>query len=369
MSGVFSDVNGPGSVTAAKMAIEDFDPAAHGMRVELLSADHLNKPDVGAALARKWYTQDGVTAILDVPNSAVALAVSDIAKSAQRVLLVSSAATSDLTGSACSPNTVQWTFDTWSLANGTGKEVTRSGGDSWFFVTADYAFGRALSRDTQAAVTSNGGKILGEVRAPFGTSDFSSFLLQAQASFANVIAFANSGTDVIGSMKQAAEYQIVQGGRQLVALLAFITDIDAIGLDAAQGLILTEAFYWNLNDGTRKWSERFAKANNGRMPTMDHAGVYASLLHYLKSVAAAKSTDAVSVMQTMKSLKTEDPLFGKGYVREDGRTIHDMYVFQVKKPSESSGRYDYYKLLRTIPGENAFRPLSEGGCSFVARMK
>jgi branched-chain amino acid transport system substrate-binding protein len=337
------------------------------MDVEIVSADHQNKADIGASLARKWYQNDGVTVILDVPNSAVALAVNSVAANLDHVLLISSAASSDLTGSACSPRTIQWTFDTWSLGNATGREVTKQGNTGWYFVTADYAFGHALYRDASAAIVKEGGRVIGETRAPFNTADFSSFLLRAQSTKANVIAFANSGADIITAIKQADEFGIDRSKQRLVALLAFITDIEAIGLKAAQGLIVTEAFYWDLNDATRAWTKRFMAANSNRIPTMDHAGVYGSLLHYLKAVAAAKTTDAETVMKTMKSMPTDDPLFGKGYIREDGRKIHDMYIFEVKKPSESKNQHDIYRLLKAIPGDQAFRPLVESDCPLVKK--
>ncbi|MDF2809048.1 MAG: transporter permease [Microvirga sp.] len=364
-SGVYSDLTGEGSVVAARMAVEDFKAADKGIKVEIVSADHQNKPDIGASIARQWYDADGVDVILDVPTSSVALAVNDIAREKKKILINSGGGTSDLTGSKCSPNTVHWTYDTWALANGTGSAMVKRGGDTWYFLTADYAFGHALERDTAALVTKAGGKVLGTVRHPFPGQDFASFLLQAQSSKAKVIGLANAGGDFVNAMKQAAEFGIVQGGQNLAGLLVFITDVHALGLPVAQGLVMTEAFYWDQNDATRAWSKRFAEKHGGKMPTMVHAGVYAGTLHYLKAVEALKDKDATKVMAKMKEMPTEDPLFGKGMIRADGRKIHDMYLFEVKKPSESKGPWDLYKLLATVPAEQAFRPLSEGGCSLV----
>jgi branched-chain amino acid transport system substrate-binding protein len=367
-SGLYADLSGQGSVIAAQMAKEDYGADAKGMKVEIVAADHQNKPDVGSNVARQWLDVDKVDVIVDVPNSGVALAVSDIVREKDKVFLNSGAGTSDLTGKACSPNTVHWTYDTWALANGTGKAVVQTGGKTWFFIVADYAFGQALERDTSAVVTANGGKVLGSVRHPLNTADFSSYLLQAQSSGAQVIGLANAGTDLTNAIKQAAEFGIVQGGQSLAGLLVFITDVHGIGLQAAQGLILTEAFYWDLNDGTRAWSKRFAERNGGKYPTMVHAGVYAAVLHYLKAVEALKSdADGAKVVAEMKRTPTDDPLFGKGMIREDGRKIHDMYLFEVKKPAESKGPYDDYKLRATIPAAEAFRPLDQGGCPLVKK--
>jgi branched-chain amino acid transport system substrate-binding protein len=364
-SGIYSDLTGEGSVIAARMAVEDFKAAEKGIKVDIVAADHQNKPDVGAGIARQWYDQDGVDAILDVPTSSVALAVNTVTRDKNKVFINSGGGTSDLTGSQCSPNTVHWTYDTWALANGTGTAMVKRGGDSWFFITADYAFGQALERDATALVTKAGGKVVGSVKHPFPGQDFASFLLQAQSSKAKVIAFANAGGDTINSVKQAAEFGIVQGGQSLAGLLVFVTDVHSIGLQVAQGLVLTEAFYWDLNDQTRAWSKRFAEKNGGKMPTMVHAGVYAGALHYLKAVEALKDKDATKVIAKMKETPTDDPLFGKGKIRPDGRKIHDMYLFEVKKPSESKGEWDLYKLVATIPAEQAFRPMNEGGCSLV----
>jgi branched-chain amino acid transport system substrate-binding protein len=363
MSGLYADIAGPGSVTAAKMAIEDFGAAKKGMKVEVVSADHQNKPDIGSSIANQWYDVDKVDAIFDVPTSSVALAINEITKKKGKAFLVSGAATSDLTGKACSPNTIHWTYDTWMLANGTGSAIVKTGGDTWFFVTADYAFGHALEKDTEAVVLKNGGKVLGRVRHPFPGQDFSSFLLQAQASKAKIIGLANAGGDTINSIKQAAEFGIVKGGQNLAGLLVFITDIHGLGLQTAQGLIFTESFYWDLNDGTRAWSKRFAAANGGKYPSMVQAGVYSSVLHYLKAVEAAKTDDGTKVIAQMKAMPTDDPLFGKGSIRKDGRKIHPAYLVEVKKPSESKGPYDYYKIRATIPADQAFRPEKDGGCN------
>jgi branched-chain amino acid transport system substrate-binding protein len=364
-SGVYSDLTGEGSVIAARMAAEDFKAAEKGIKVDIVAADHQNKPDIGASIARQWYDQEGVDVILDVPTSSVALAVNGIAREKNKILINSGGGTSDLTGPQCSPNTVHWTYDTWALANGTGGAMVKRGGDTWFFVTADYAFGHALERDTAALVTKAGGKIVGTVRHPFPGQDFASFLLQAQSSGAKVIGLANAGGDFTNTMKQAAEFGIVQGGQSLAGLLVFITDVHSLGLQVAQGLVMTEAFYWDQNDQTRAWSKRFAEKNGGKMPTMVHAGVYAGALHYLKAVEALKGKDTAKVMAKMKEMPTDDPLFGKGMIRQDGRKIHDMYLFEVKKPSESKGAWDLYKQLATIPADQAFRPLNEGGCPLV----
>ena len=367
MSGLYSDISGRGAVVAAQMAVEDFGAAAKGMKVEIIAADHQNKPDVGSTIARTWIDVDKVDAIVDVPTSSVAFAVNDIVREKNKVFLNSGAAASDLTGPKCSPNTVHWTYDTWALANGTGKAMVKTGGDTWFFITADYAFGKALERDTAEVVLANGGKVLGSVRHPFPGTDFSSFLLQAQASKAKVIGLANAGGDTINSVKQAAEFGITQGGQNLAALLMFINDVHALGLQTAQGLVLTEAFYWDQNDSTRAFAKRFAPQFKNNMPSMIQAGVYASVLHYLKAIEALKShADGKAVVAKMKELPTDDPLFGKGVIRVDGRHVHDMYLFEVKKPSESKAPWDYYKLRATIPAAEAFRPLKDGGCPLVS---
>jgi branched-chain amino acid transport system substrate-binding protein len=365
MSSLYSDIGGGGSTVAARMAVEDYTKAHKGLKVELISADHLNKPDVGSSIARQWYDVDKVDAIVDVPTSSVALAINQVTREKGKVFLVSGAASSDLTGKACSPNTIHWTYDTWMLANGTGNAIVKTGGDTWFFVTADYAFGLALERDTEAVVLKNGGKVLGRVRVPLNNQDFSSFLLQAQASKAKIIGLANAGGDTTNSIKQAAEFGIVKGGQNLAGLLVFISDVHGLGLDKAQGLIFTESFYWDLNDATRAFAKRFAALNKGKYPTMVQAGVYSAILHYLKAVEAGKTDDGTKTVAKMKELPTDDPLFGKGRVRMDGRKIHPAYLVEVKKPSESKGPYDYYKIRATIPADQAFRPLQDGGCSLV----
>jgi branched-chain amino acid transport system substrate-binding protein len=368
MSGVYADIGGPGSVEAAEMAVDDFDPAKHGMKVEIISADHQNKPDVGSGIARQWYDVDHVDAIADVPNSGVALAVSGVTREKNKVFLISGAADSDLTDKSCSPNTVHWTYDTWALAHGTGSAIVKNGGKTWFFITADYAFGHALERDTTAVVKAAGGQVLGSARVPLDTADFSSYLVQAQASKAQVIGLANAGGDTINSVKQAAEFGIVKGGQRLAGLLVFLSDVHALGLQAAQGLTLTTAFYWDLNDQTRAFAKRFAARNGGKYPTMVQAGVYSSVLHYLQAVEKAGSPeDGAKVVEAMKATQYDDPLFGPTQIRVDGRAMHAMYLVEVKKPSESKGPYDYFKVLTKIPANEAFRPLSEekGMCSLV----
>jgi len=363
-SGLYADLTGQGSVWAARKAIADFckSTTCHN-KIEVVFADHQNKPDVGSNVVRQWYDVDKVDVVVDVPTSSVALAVNTITKEKNKVFLVSGAATSDLTGKACSPNTIHWTYDTWALANGTGNAIVKTGGDSWFFLTADYAFGHALERDTAAVVEKTGGKVVGKVRHPFPGQDFSSFLLQAQASKAKIIGLANAGGDTINSIKQASEFGIVKGGQNLAGLLVFITDVHALGLPIAQGLIFTEAWYWDANDANRAFAKEFAPANKGNMPTMIHAGVYSSVLHYLKAVHAMKSdADGAAVVAKMKSMPTDDKLFGKGEIRADGRHIHPMYLFEVKSPAESKGPWDYYKTRATIPANEAFRPLADGGC-------
>jgi branched-chain amino acid transport system substrate-binding protein len=365
MSSLYTDLAGAGSVVAARMAVEDSGIEKRGYKVEIVSADHQNKPDVGSAVARQWYDVDKVDVIVDTPNSGVALAVNQITKEKGKAFLVSGAASSDLTGKACSPNTIHWTYDTWMLANGTGGAIVKTGGDTWFFLTADYAFGHALERDTEAVVVKSGGKVLGKVRAPLNTQDFSSFLLQAQASKAKIVGLANAGGDTTNSIKQAAEFGIVKGGQNLAGLLVFLTDIHALGLPTAQGLIVTNTFYWDQNDQTRAFAKRFAERDKGIHPTMIHAGVYSAVTHYLKAVEALKSDDGTKVIAKMKEMPTDDPLFGKGTVRADGRKIHPAYLVEVKKPAESKGPWDYYKIKATIPADQAFRPLNAGDCPLV----
>jgi branched-chain amino acid transport system substrate-binding protein len=366
MSSLYSDLAGAGSVAAAKLAVADFNPAAKGMKVEIIFGDHQNKPDIASSLANSWIDVDKVDVIVDLVNSGTALAVSEVGKLKNKPVLVSGAASSDLTGSKCNADTIHWVYDTWNLANGTGKAVVKTGGNTWFFLTADYAFGQALERDTSAVVEANGGKVVGKVRVPINTSDFSSFLLQAQASRAKVIGLANAGGDTINSIKQAAEFGLVSGGQSLAGLLVFASDVAALGLPTAQGLVLTETWYWDLNDASRAWTKRWQAERPGKIPTMVHAGVYSSVLHYLKAVEALKADgDGRAVVAKMKELPTDDPLFGKGVVRADGRKIHDAYLFEVKKPSESKYPGDFYKTRATIPAAEAFRPLKEGGCPLV----
>ena len=366
MAGTYADLAGPGSVLAARMAVEDLGDLVKGLKIEVIGADHQNKPDIGSNTVRQWIDVDKVDVIVDVPTSSVALAVNEIVKEKNKVFLVSGAASSDLTGSRCTPNTVHWTYDTWALANGTGNAIVKTGGDTWFFLTADYAFGHALERDTSAVVIKNGGKVVGQVRHPFPGQDFSSFLLQAQASKAKIIGLANAGADTTNAIKQAAEFGITQKGQNLAGLLVFLTDVHALGLKTAQGLIFTEAWYWDMNDANRAFAKRFAAANRGVHPSMVHAGVYSSVQHYLKAVVALKSAaDGKAVVAKMKEMPTKDVLFGEGSIRADGRKIHPMYLFEVKKPEESKAPWDYYKLRATIPADQAFRPMSEGKCPLV----
>jgi len=370
MSSLYADIGGPNSVEAIKMAVEDSGLRDKGWKIEVVSGDHQNKPDIGVNIARQWIDSDKVDVIADTPNSGVALAVSNLVKEKNAILLNSGAATADLTGKACTPNTISYTYDTYMLANGTGKALTKAGGDSWFFLTADYAFGHALERDTSNVVTANGGKVLGDVNHPLNTSDFSSFLLQAQSSKAKVIGLANAGGDTTNSIKQAAEFGIVQGGQKLAALLLFVTDVHALGLKTAQGLTFTESFYWDLNDQTRAWSNRFMKRSpKGTMPSMTVAGNYAAVLHYLKALDALGGNphDGAKVVAMMKEIPTDDPLFGKGPLRADGRRIIPAYLFEVKKPEESKYPWDYYKLVATISPDDAAKPLEASECPLVKK--
>ena len=364
MSSLYADLGGPGSVAAAKMAIEDAGGSLLGKPIELVSADHQNKPDIGSQVARQWYERDGIDVIADVPNSAVGLAVEGVSRDQRKIVLLVAPATSDITGPNCSPYAAQWVFDTYSLAHVTGASVVKQGGDSWFFITADYAFGHALERDTAEVVKANGGKVLGDVNVPLNTPDFSSFLLQAQSSKAKIIGLANAGGDTINSIKQAAEFGIVKGGQKLAGLLVFISDVHSLGLEIAQGIELTEAFYWDQNDETRAFSKRFFEKTQ-RMPTMIQAGVYSALAHYFKAVKAAGTKDADAVMAKMRDLPINDFMTKNGKLRIDGRVMRDMYLFEVKKPAESKGPWDYYKLLETVPAKQAFRPLDQGNCPLV----
>ena len=371
MSGLYRDIGGPGATQAVRLAVQESGVTQRGIKVEVVEADHQNKPDVGSNIARQWIDRDGVDVIVDVPTSSVALAVNGVVKEKNKIFINSGAATSDLTGAQCTPNTIHWTYDTWMLANGTGGAMVRNGGDTWFFITADYAFGHALERDTTGFIQAAGGRVLGGVRTPFpGTTDFSSFLQQAQRSRAKVIGLANAGGDTINCIKQAAEFRITRGGTRLAGLLVFITDVHSLGLEVAQGLVLTETFYWDLNDRTRALTQRMGTMPGNLKPSMTQAGCYAGVLHYLKAAAdmggaaQAKASGAETVAR-MKAMPTNDDAFGEGTIRPDGRKMHPAYLFQVKAPNESKGAWDYYKLLATIPANEAFRPLTEGGCSLV----
>ena len=366
-SSVYADFQGPGSVLAAQMAVEDYGGKAAGRRVEVVFADHQNKPDVGAGIARKWLDEDGVDMIADLPNSAVAFAVSEVVRQKNKVMIGSGAGSSDLTGAKCSPNTVHWTYDTWSYGHSLARAVMQRGGKTWFFITADYAFGQDLEKQATDEVIREGGKVLGGVRSPLGTPDFSSFLLKAQSSGAQVVALAVAGGDTTTSMKQAAEFGL-PAKQSIVSLIFGINNVPALGLKASQGALTVFPFYWDLNDATRAWSRKFrGRAHNHAMPNDMQAGVYAAVLHYLKAVdKVGGAEDGKAVVAAMKAMPTDDPLFGKGTIRADGRKIHPMYLFQVKSPQESKGDWDYFKLLATIPPEQAFRPMSEGNCPLVA---
>jgi branched-chain amino acid transport system substrate-binding protein len=363
-SGLYADLSGQGSVEAARMAVEDFGGEVNGAAIEILFADHQNKPDVGANVVRQWIDVDNVDVIVDVPTSSVALAVTEITREANRVFLVSGAATTELTNAACSPTTIHYSYDTYALAIGTGRAVVEEGGDSWFFITADYAFGHSLEQDTANVVEEMGGEVLGAVRHPLATADFSSYLLQAQGTGAKIIGLANAGTDTTNAIKQANEFGITQAGQQLAGLLLFITDIDALGLDVAQDLVLTTGFYWDMDDETREWSQRFNERMN-QMPTMIQAGVYSAVMHYLKAIEEAGTDEAQAVVEQMKATPINDFFAKDGHIREDGRMVHDMYLVRVKSPDESEGRWDYYEILRTIPGDQAFQPLEDSRCPLV----
>jgi branched-chain amino acid transport system substrate-binding protein len=369
-SGLYADVTGPNSVLAAQMAIEDSGMVAKGWKIDIVVGDHLHKPDVGVNIARQWFDRDKVDVIVDVPTSSVGLAVNNVVKEKNGVYLNSGTGSSDLTNAQCSPNTVHWAYDTYMLANGTGTALVKAGGDTWFFLTADYAFGNALERDVTNAIQPLGGKVTGSVRHPLNTSDFSSFLLQAQSSKAKVIGLANAGGDTINAIKQASEFGIVAGGQKLAGLLMFISDVHSLGLKVANGLNFTEPFYWDLNDSTRGWSKRFqARAKNGAMPTTVHAGVYASLLHYFKVLDAAgtNSRDGLKIVDAMKATPTDDILFGKGSIQPNGRKIHPAYLLEVKKPEESKGPWDYMKVMATIPADQAFTPLDKSSCPMLKK--
>jgi branched-chain amino acid transport system substrate-binding protein len=368
-SGLYQDIGGPGSIVAAQMAIEDSGLLAKGWKIDLISADHQNKPDVGVNIGKQWIDVEKVDVFVDLASSGVGLAIANLAKEKNVVNLNSGSASSDLTGVQCSPNTVHWVYDTYMLAHGTGEALVKSGGDTWFFLTADYAFGQALDRDTSAVVTANGGKVLGGVKHPLNNADFSSFLLQAQNSKAKVIGLANAGGDTTNAIKQAAEFGIVAGGQKLAGMLMFITDVNALGLNVAQGLNFTETFYWDMNDQTRAFTKRFNERFKKSPPTMVQAGVYSSLIHYFKALEALGGNphDGRMVVAKMKELPTDDPLFGKGSIRADGRKIHPAYLFEVKKPSESKYPWDYYRLIATIPADEAWLPLEKSVCPMVKK--
>ncbi|CAN5324742.1 ABC transporter substrate-binding protein [soil metagenome] len=367
ISGVFQDTNGMGSVEAARMAAEDFAGGGKNIKVEIVYADHQNKADVGSAIARKWLDVDKVDAIVDVPNSSVGLSVNNILRNSRMTFLASSTASSDLTGKDCSPNTIQWVNDAWATGNTTAAAMMQRGGSDWYFITVNYALGQGIEAEATNYITKNGGKVLGSAKHPLGTSDFASLLLQAQSSKAKVIGLANAGADTINAVKQAGEFGMKEGGQTLVAFLIFINDVHGMGLKAAQGLLLTESFYWDMDDDTRAFAKRFAArpGMNGKMPSGNQAGVYASTLAYLNAVAAKASDDAKDVVPQMKTVKGKDKLFGDVTIRQDGRVIHPVYLFEIKTPAESKYPYDYYKLLSTIPADKAFRPLADGGCALV----
>ncbi|MGB8398044.1 ABC transporter substrate-binding protein [Bradyrhizobium sp.] len=369
-SGLYSDLGGAGSTLAAQMAVEDSGLTGKGWKIDIISADHQNKPDIATNIARQWIDVEKVDIFMDVLNSGVALAVNNLVREKNAVMINTGAATSDLTNAQCSPNTVHWVYDTYMLANSTGQALVKAGGDTWYFLTADYAFGAALERDTTAVVVKAGGKVIGGVKHPLNTADFSSFLLQAQASKAKIIGMANAGGDTTNTIKQASEFGIVAGGQKLAGLLLFITDVHSLGLKVAQGLNFTETFYWDLNDGTRAFAKRFSeRMKNRAQPSMVQAGVYSGLIHYFKALEAIGGNphDGAKVVAKMKELPTDDALFGKGSIRADGRKIHPAYLFEVKKPEESRGPWDYYKLIGTTPGDQAFRPLSESACPLLKK--
>ena len=364
MSSLYADATGKGSLAAVQMAVADYGSKVKGKPVEIISADHQNKPDIGVAIARNWYDNEKVDTIFDVPTSSVALPISALTREKNKIHINSGGGTSDLTGAACSPNTVHWTYDTYSLSNVAGKAMVKRGEDTWFFVTADYAFGMALERDAANVVKESGGKVLGDVRHPLNSSDFSSFLLQAQASKAKVIGLANAGGDTTNALKQAAEFGITQSGQKMIALLQEITDTHSLGIKATQGLIVTDAFYWDMNDETRAFSKRFNE-KVGHMPTMIQAGLYSATMHYLKAIEAIGTDDSLKVMAQMRATPVNDFFAKNGKIRIDGRMVHDMYLFEVKKPEESKNEWDLYRLLATVPGDEAFRPLDKGNCPLV----
>ena len=364
LSSVYSDIGGSGNVEATKMAIEEFGGSMFGTPIELLTADPQNKPDTAASIVRKWYENDGVDMIIDMPTSATALAGMELSKQFEKIMIITDAASSDITGKSCSPFTAHWTYDTYANAHTVGGAIVKNGGDTWFFITADYVFGHSIERDTGEVVKAAGGKVLGSVKHPLNTQDFSSYLLQAQSSKAKIIGLANGGGDTINAIKQAGEFGIVSGGQNLAAIVMFISDVHSLGLKLAQGLIITEAYYWDLNDRTRAFGKRFFERMK-RMPTMNQAATYSATLHYLKAVQAAGTKETRPVMTKMRATPVRDAFTDNGIVREDGRMVHSMFLFEVKKPEESKGPWDYYKVLAEVPGDQAFRPLNEGGCLLV----
>jgi branched-chain amino acid transport system substrate-binding protein len=368
MSGLYADLAGKGSVIAAQMAVDEVGGKVAGAPIEIISGDHQNKPDIGSGIAREWYDTRGADVIVDVPTSSVALAVSELTRGKNKVFLASGPGSVDLTGKSCSPNTIHWTYDTWALANSTGREIVKQGGDSWFFLTADYAFGASLESEVTKVVKASGGSVLGAVKHPLNAPDFSSFLLQAQGSKAKIVGLANAGGDTINAIKQAAEFGIVSKGQRLAGLLVFISDVHALGLATAQGLVLAESFYWDRDDQTRAFARKFAARSGGAMPTMVHAGVYSAVRHYLKAIAELKSArDGKAVVAKMESMPTEDAVFGKGAIDPNGRKRHAMYVYEVKKPDESRDTWDVYKLIREVPADQAFRAPADSGCSLTAK--
>ena len=363
-SSVYSDIGGMGNVEASKMAIEEFGGSMFGAPIELLTADPQNKPDTAASIVRKWYENEGVVVIIDMPTSATALAGMELSKQFEKIMIVTDAASSDITGKSCSPYTAHWTYDTYANARTVGGAIVKNGGDSWFFITADYVFGHSIERDTGEVVKAAGGKVLGSVRHPLNTADFSSYLLQAQSSKAKIIGLANGGGDTINAIKQAGEFGIVAGGQNLAAIVMFISDVHSLGLKLAHGLIITEAYYWDLNDRTRAFGKRFFERMR-RMPTMNQAATYSATLHYLKAVQAAGTRETRPVMAKMRATPVRDAFTDNGVLREDGRMVHSMFLFEVKRPEESKAPWDYYKVLAEVPPDQAFRPLNEGGCPLV----
>lgn len=367
LSGTYSDLAGQGSVVAAQMAVEDFGGKVNGIPVEIVSADHQNKADIASSIARKWYDTEGVDAVTDIVTTAAAVAVREVSTSKGKIDMNSGAASTVLTNDKCSPTGFHWTYDTYALANGTGNAVVKNGGKTWFFLTADYAFGHNLQAQTERVVKAQGGEVKGAVRHPFPNADFSSFLLQAQSSGAKIIGLANAGADTINAIKQAKEFGITQGGQQLAGLLVFISDVHSLGLETAQDMLLTTGFYWDMDNETRTWAGRFGQRMKGKMPTMVHAGVYSAVTHYLKSIQAAKTDEGIKVADQMRALPIKDFFAKNGSLRPDGRMVHDMFLVQVKKPAEAKGPWDYYKVMRTIPGAEAYQPLSESTCPLVKK--